>query len=180
LIHRLLVCSVIIAVSGTVSAQLMENETDPNRVPPPPPWKEPTFDAPAPYPLERNLIPVPVEPTDTLKLYLDKSSVQVKDNMTRLVYVIESRTGARNVLVEGFRCSNFNYTTIATGGASDKTLTPIERRTWQPVVFHGRNNFRLYLLRNFLCEVSRTNRRARDVINMVRYPPGDRDPEMTK
>ena len=158
-------------------AQFIDSGTaDPDRIGDPEPWVEPEFDAPN-YPKDGDLVKVQVEPTFTFSMQVDKSSIEVKKGLTRLVYVLESKSGARNVFVEGFRCGDKHYTTYATGGADGK-LYPSKTRDWTRIdkaLVH--NNYRLLWFTYYLCDYHNNNRKPRDVLSLVRYPVYDPDPE---
>ena len=167
--------------AGPVAAQdehpdPLRVEPDPNRFPEPEPWREPGFDMPR-YPRDKDLLRVPVEPNSTFKMYVDRTSVQVKGEVTQLVYVLESKTGAKNVLAEGFRCNKYQYTTYAIGGP-DGVLRPVKNRSWAPVDRStGRNNFRLTWMSRYLCDYFHSNRPRRDVIQLVLVPNPTPDAE---
>ena len=178
--NRIIGLTAIMVLSSQLPAQIHPDfppdGTDPNRFPEPKPWQEPGFGA-FKYPRDEDLIKVQVEPSSTLKMYLDRTSVVVNEGVTRLAYVLESKSGARNVLVEGFRCANFHYTTYATGGPDGK-LYQNKSRAWVGVERVIRqNNFRLLWLTNYLCDFSRANLPRRDVLQMVLLPRDFPHPE---
>ncbi len=128
------------------------------------------------YPEDHNLIDVPVDPNMTLKLLLDGSSVSVTRNETRMVYVLESRQGARNVYYEGFRCSKMQYLSYAFGGA-DRVLQPIPNAEWRTTPDYRRNNFRSFLLKNYICDFAGNHRPARELVRLAKYGGPRPDPE---
>ena len=149
---------------------------DPDRIGDPEPWIEPDFDAPK-YPNDDDLVKVPVEPSFTFKMKVDTNSIAVKNGLTRLSYVLESKSGARNVFVEGFRCNDKHYTTYATGGPDGK-LYPNQSREWTRIdkaLVH--NNFRMLWFTYYLCDYHNNNRKPRDVLRLVNNPDYNPDPE---
>ena len=149
---------------------------DPDRIGDPEPWVEPEFGAPK-YPNDKDLVKVPVEPSFTFRMKVDKSSIAVKNGLTRLIYVLESKSGARNVFVDGFRCNDKHYTTYATGG-SDGNLYPAASREWVRIdkaLVH--NNYRLLWFTYYLCDYHNNNRQPRDILSLVYNPDYAPDPE---
>lgn len=182
---RIISLAVLVLLTGHLAAPIaaqdehpdpLRVEPDPDRFPEPEPWREPGFDTPE-YPRDKDLLRVPVEPNSTFKMYVDRTSVQVKGQVTQLVYVLESKSGAKNVLAEGFRCTNYHYTTYAIGG-TDGVLRPVKNRSWVPVDRNtGRNNFRLTWMSRYLCDFFHKNRPRREVLQLVRVPTSTPDAE---
>lgn len=104
-----------------------------------------------PLPKDANLVLQPANPGDTVKVFVDRTSVQVEDGEARLVYVIEAPSGVRSVFLDGFRCTGRQYSTYATGGGDGK-WTRIETPSWQTAARVRTNNPRAVLLDDgYLC-----------------------------
>ena len=114
------------------------------------PWKESEVAIPA-YPQTRDLLPVARNARDTNKLYVDRTSVAVgADGVARFSVVLESASGARNVLFEGMRCDTREYKTYAIGTSADR-FQAVQRPQWRPIPPHEVNAFRRDLYRNHVC-----------------------------
>jgi hypothetical protein len=84
------------------------------------------------YPKDADLVLQPQDPKDRFRVFVDRSSVSVEGKETRLVYLIETQNGVRNVFLEGFRCAGRTYTTYAIGSGQG-VWQRIETPSWQAV-----------------------------------------------
>lgn len=115
-------------------------------------WRESDVTLPA-YPQERDLAAMPMEPADTLKVYVDRASVtRAADGVLRFTLVVESAQGVRNVLYEGLRCETREYKTYALGVGGK--LEPARQASWQPITYLSQNAFRWQLLKFHACDAS--------------------------
>jgi len=113
-------------------------------------WKELAASLPA-YPDDRDLIPVPMQPADTLKVFLDKKSLsRIDDYVGRYTVVVMSPSGARNVYFEGIRCETKEYKTYALG--ADGAFQPFKPSAWQAIPYFERNAFRFMLYKHYICD----------------------------
>ncbi len=114
-------------------------------------WKEIEAALPA-YPRDQDLIAMRMPVTYTLKVYLDEKSISLaKDGITRFTLVIETVSGNRNVLFEGYHCETREYKTYA-NGAPDKTFEAVKQSKWALVPYYDTNAFRYQLLRYYVCD----------------------------
>jgi hypothetical protein len=133
-------------------------------------WKESPTILPAPPPPTSRLLPVPLGPADTLRLYIDPASLsRLKDGVARLTLVIETASGVRNVFHDGFRCETRAYKTYAVGRA-DGTWLPIRNAEWRPVEFLPTNAYRHHLQKHLICDGHHTARQPAEIIRLIRYP----------
>lgn len=131
-------------------------------------WKELESVLPA-YPDDRDLIPVPLQPADTVKAYLDRKSLsRAADRVGRYTLVLESPSGARNVFFEGIRCETKEYKTYAIG--ADGAFQTMEEPAWRPIPYFERNAFRFTLYKHYVCDDSTSSARTpRELIQSLKY-----------
>jgi hypothetical protein len=126
----------------------------------------PLVELPA-FPKDADLILQPVDPRDTVKVYVDRSSPVVDEKETRVVYVVEAPSGIRNVFLEGLRCEGRLYSTYAIGGG-DGSWRRIEAPAWQMAAHLKTNNPRAVLLDDgYLCGPFRNQLPAREVVRRL-------------
>ena len=132
-------------------------------------WKEADVTLPA-YPADANLVPVPLGPTDRLKLFVDPGSVsRAADRVLRMTLVVESPSGARSVLFDGFRCEQRQYKTYAIGG-SDGRLVAVANAQWQTIPRVAYHAFREFLRVHYVCDDSDSARAPSDFLQRVQQP----------
>src|SRR3989338_2296507 len=101
-------------------------------------WKELEVPLPA-FPDDRDLIPVRMPASYTLKIYLDEKSISLaKDGIARFTLMVETSSGTRNMFYEGLRCDTREYKTYAVG-TLDKTFEPIKKPKWERVPYYETN-----------------------------------------
>ena len=146
---------------------------DPKADPRAKPWVESEVALPH-YPEERDLLPVPPAARDTLKVYIDRTTLmRAADGSVRLSLVVESPRGARNVFFEGVRCETREYKTYAIG-TSERHVTAVPDAAWRPIPRAEYNGFRDYLFRHYLCDANYRARTPTDLVQLiVRGPRGD-------
>jgi len=125
-------------------------------------WKESEPSLP-PYPREENLIAVPLPPTDTLKIYIDRQSLsRGPDRVARFSLVVESPFGARSVFYDGLRCETREYKTYAIGNP-DQAFTPVKNAAWRQIPRPAANTFRYHLYQHYICDAHASPRTPEDV-----------------
>lgn len=132
-------------------------------------WKELDVQLPA-FPDDRNLIPVRMPVTYTLKVYLDEKSIsRAPDGIARYTLVVETLSGARNVFFDGLQCGTREYKTYAVG-MPDKTFEPIKKPKWELVPYYETNAFRFQLMRYYVCDPNllTTALSARELIHRLK------------
>ncbi|MHB8534375.1 MAG: CNP1-like family protein [Sulfuricaulis sp.] len=133
-------------------------------------WKESQIVLPS-YPDDRNLIPVPMNVTDTLKIYIDGKSIsRAKDLVARFSLVVESPSGARSVFYDGLRCETRQYKTYAIGSAKH-SLEPASDPQWRPIPRPEINAFRDDLYRRYVCDSHNSARSPQDIVRALTYQP---------
>jgi hypothetical protein len=133
-------------------------------------WKESAIVLP-PYPDDRNLLPVPMNNNDTLKIYIeDKSISRAPDRVARFSLVVESSSGARSVFYDGYRCETRQYKTYAIG-TSQHTWSPVANTQWQTVPRSEINAFRDVIYRRYVCDGQKSARSPEDLRRLLQYQP---------
>jgi hypothetical protein len=133
-------------------------------------WKESAIELP-PYPDDRNLLPVPMNNIDTLKVYIeDKSISRAPDRVARFSLVVESPSGARSVFYDGYRCETRQYKTYAIG-TSQHTWSPVTNAQWQTVPRSEINAFRDVIYRRYVCDGQKSARSPEDLRRLLQYQP---------
>jgi CNP1-like family len=130
-------------------------------------WTESEIVIPA-YPQDQDLIPVPLPPTATLKVYLDRRSLsRAPDRVARFSLVVESHSGTRSVFYEGLRCETRQYKTYAVGTAN-RTLEAVGHPRWRDIPRPEINDFRFQLYRHFVCDDHDSARAPDDLVRQLK------------
>lgn len=133
-------------------------------------WKESKVAIPS-YPDDRNLLPVPMNVNDTLKIYIDsKSLTRAKDLVERFTLVVESPSGARSVFYDGLRCETRQYKTYAIGTANH-TFEAVKEPRWRTIPRAAINAFRDNLYRNYICDGHASARKPEAIVRLLKYQP---------
>ena len=130
-------------------------------------WQELEGKLPA-YPVKNNLLEVDAG-TDGLQytVYLDEPSlVKGDDNVVRYTVVLVSSTGVRNVTHEGLHCGERKYRRYAYG--VDDQWQPLPDSPWKPLRGRGANKYRLVFYEKFICDPTRLNQSARQILDRFR------------
>lgn len=137
-------------------------------------WKESKFTVPS-YPNDRDLLPVSMPTSSTLKIYIDSKSIsRAPDLVARFTFIVESPSGARNVFYDGLRCETREYKTYAIG-TTNHTLVPVKNPTWQRIPQPEFNAFRDYLYRHYVCDKNAFARSPEDLVRLIKYGSTDSD-----
>ncbi len=129
-------------------------------------WQESEVTLP-PYPKEGDLLPVALPVTDTLKIFIDRSSLsRGADRVARFTLVVESPSGARNVFYDGFRCETREYKTYALG-VSEQAFTPAKNARWRRITQPALNAFRYHLYRNLICDAHSSARTPEELVRLL-------------
>lgn len=145
------------------------------------PWKEGQVDFPD-YPLQENLIKVEVDRVDMpFDFYLDsKSLVSLKnDALVRYTVVVQSNSGAKNVLFEGIRCSTGEYRTYAYG-TLDNSFVKATTSSWKYIEESGFMVHRYNFFKYYMCSDEQGSNPIDEILRKIRYPEdfqisGERD-----
>jgi hypothetical protein len=130
-------------------------------------WQELESELPA-YPEKDNLLEVDAG-TEGLQytVYLDKASIiKSDDNVVRYTVVLVSSTGVRNITHEGLHCGERNYRRYAYG-VNDQ-WQPLPDSPWKPLRGKGANRYRLIFYEKFICDPTRLNQSARQILDRFR------------
>jgi len=119
-------------------------------------WKEGDVVIPA-FPQSDDLIKVEIDKGEQLfNFYIDAKNLSAlpKQGVTRYTVVIESDSGAKNVLFEGIRCQTREYKTYAYG-TYDNKLSKAITSEWKLIreadsMTHRYNFYRYYLCSEYL------------------------------
>ena len=131
-------------------------------------WKESPVAIPA-YPNDADLVAVPVNDTDTLKIYLDRKSIsRAPDRVARFTLVVQSKSGARSVFYDGLRCETRQYKTYAIG-ASDRAFTPVTNPQWRDIPRPEINAFRYQLYSRFVCDENSSARTPDEILRLLEH-----------
>ena len=133
-------------------------------------WKEQEVTIPA-LPKKKHLVALQF-PNSRLKYFIDLKSISVgkKDRVARYTVVIESTSGVQNILYEAIRCHEKDYKTYAfsiSGQPFKKMNTP----KWRLIQGSGVNKYRQVLFDHFICKNSAVRYKAKDIIQVLKYPP---------
>ncbi len=133
-------------------------------------WQESAITLP-PYPDDRDLLPVAMNSTDTLKIFIDgKSITRAADRVARFALVVESPSGARSVFYDGYRCETRQYKTYAFGTAQH-TWSPAANPQWQTIPRSEINAFRDVIYRRYVCDSQKPARSPEDLRHLLQDRP---------
>lgn len=133
-------------------------------------WNESVIVLP-PYPDDRDLLPVPMNSTDTLKIYIDGKSIsRAPDRVARFALVVESPSGARSVFYDGYRCETRHYKTYAIG-TPQHAWTTIANPQWRTVPRSEVNSFRDNIYRRYVCDDNKSARAPENLRRLLKNQP---------
>jgi hypothetical protein len=131
-------------------------------------WQESKTTVPA-YPSDADLVAVPANDNDTLKIYLDRKSIsRAPDRVARFTLVVESRSGARSVFYDGLRCETRQYKTYAIG-TTDRAFTPVTDPQWRDIPRPEINDFRYRLYSRFVCDENSSARTPAEIVSLLKH-----------
>lgn len=115
-------------------------------------WREVSFTIP-PYPQSDDLVEFEADAPGARHTYfLDLEHLSIgQDGVWRYTVVIETSTGARNVMFEGLRCGVREYKTYAVGSTTGK-LQKVRTPTWRSAQMRGPMAYRTALINDYLCD----------------------------
>lgn len=133
-------------------------------------WQESAISLP-PYPDDRDLLPVAMNSTDTLKIFIDgKSITRAPDLVARFALVVESPSGARSVFYDGYRCETRQYKTYAIG-TTQHTWSPAANPQWLTIPRSEINAFRDVIYRRYVCDGQKSARSPQDLRRLLQDQP---------
>ena len=167
--HALMIAALLVAVHAAhakrdqVGEEVQEFPFDENLVEK---WQESKPVIPS-YPNDADLLAVPSDDKDTLKIYLDRKSIsRAPDRVARFTLVVQSRSGARSVFYDGLRCETKQYKTYAIG-TSDRAFTPVTNPQWRDVPRPESNAFRYRLYSRFVCNENSSARAPDEIVRQL-------------
>lgn len=120
------------------------------------------------FPVEDNLLPFEVGPTQTQTFYIDPASLSVGEDEIRYTMVTKSTAGAVNISYEGIHCSTYEFRRYAYGHR-DKKWVMSKNEDWRPVNFYAANRPRAALIQDFFCDLKSIAGSAEDMIFRIRH-----------
>lgn len=123
------------------------------------------------YPLPANLLKVEVDNAGSpYTYYIDTNSLKVLDNSIALyTVVIESESGARNVMFEGIRCQTRESRSYAYGTTNGK-LSAFSSSKWLSLKDASQLPYRFSFYQHYLCDGLQIPYVKAEVINHIKYP----------
>jgi hypothetical protein len=137
-----------------------------------PKWQEGEVAIP-PFPNRDDLVKVEVDRADMpFTFYIDPGSLSVgEDGVTRYTVLIESSSGASNIMYEGIRCSTNEYRTYAYGTHDDK-FSKARTGSWTRITStsSGAMTHRYNFKRYYMCDDIGRPYSASESLQRIRYP----------
>ncbi len=163
-----LICSVLL-LSAPLSAQ-ENDDVDLGDFIEAPKWKESDIVLP-PFPNRDELVKVEVDRVDMpFSFYIDPTSLNVgKDGVSRYTMLIESFSGASNIMYEGINCSTGEYRTYAYGTYDDK-FSKARVSSWSNITSSGAMAHRYNLKHYYLCSDIDSPFPVSESLQRIRYP----------
>jgi len=153
---RTLIACLLLGLGSTAlladNAFVTDPEPDvPASVRPGTPWQEASVELPA-WPKDDDLVELVVDgPPSPFRYFVDARSLRVgPDGAVRYTLVAEGRNGARNVSVEGIRCTPKGRYKIFAYGSGNR-LDRLEGSDWQPISSDPGARYRQDLWRHHFC-----------------------------
>lgn len=138
-------------------------------------WKEQKLKDLPPYPDAEKLLEVHFEhPESRFRFFIDPASVAIgKDRVVRYTLVLESRSGNRNIMYEGMRCSTRDYKTLAYGTKNGE-FRPLGKPKWLSIDRSRSNWFRRDLWEFYLCRSNEvaSQPKVNQILDTIRYYRG--------
>jgi len=134
-------------------------------------WKEDGVVIP-PYPNADDLIPVEVDRAEMpFDFYIDAKNLFASPNsgVIRYTVMIESNSGAKNVLFEGIRCATREFRTYAYG-TYDNKLVKARTSNWDYIHDSGAMVHRYNFYRHYMCSEYLIPNPVDVVLQKVKYP----------
>ena len=135
-----------------------------------PKWQEGDIVIP-PFPNRDDLVKVEVDRVDMpFTFSIDPGSLSVnKDGVSRYTVVIESSSGASNIMYEGIRCVTNEYQTYAYG-THDGGFSKARSSSWTKITSSGAMAHRYNLRRYYLCNDFDQPFSASESLQRIRNP----------
>lgn len=132
-------------------------------------WQEDKIIVPA-FPQKKDLLTISTPAQRSMRLFLDTRSLTLgKDFVTRLTYVIETQSGARNVFYEGIRCSTRQYKTYAIGDDKQEFIVQ-NNAQWHDLPYHEDQTLRYTLFKHYLCDKTAIPKTPKEIVRAIRMP----------
>ncbi|WP_126456134.1 CNP1-like family protein [Sulfuriflexus mobilis] len=135
-----------------------------------PAWEEGNVSIPA-YPSADDLLKVDVDNANRpYTFYVDEKNLSVSDSgVVRYSVVIESDSGARNVMFEGLNCAAGEYRTYAYGN-SDGGFSEARSSHWERINDEGVMAHRINFKRYYMCDQLNQPYSVKEMLRRIRYP----------
>ncbi|MDT8403267.1 CNP1-like family protein [Sulfuriflexus sp.] len=135
-----------------------------------PSWEEEEVILP-PFPKRDDLLKLEVDRVDMpFSFYIDPASLNVgKDGVSRYTIVIESNSGASNVMHEGIRCTTQEYRTYAYG-THDGQFSKAQTSNWTRISSSDAMAHRYNLKAYYLCSGIDRPLSTSESLRRMRYP----------
>ncbi len=133
-------------------------------------WQEQEKPLPA-YPLEAGLIEVkPDGARGSFQYRLDTESLSTHpDGIVTYTVIVQSDSGAQNVLFEGIRCSTKEYKTYGVGTA-EQQLQPVKETSWRKIYNKDPIRHRIELYTYYVCDANQSVLPPKRIIERLRHP----------
>lgn len=136
-----------------------------------PAWQEGKVALPD-FPQKDDLIKVEVDRVDMpFSFYLDSKNLtsSTKQGLVKYTVLVESNSGAKNILFEGLRCELEQYKTYAYG-TYDNKFVKAKTSEWRFIRDNGHMVHRYNFLRYYMCNEQREPYPASEIIRKIKYP----------
>lgn len=134
-------------------------------------WSELQAQIP-PYPKDADLLRFDAGSATAHRFFVDPGSISIgEDGVVRYILVVRTGGGATNVTFEGMRCETREQKTYAIGhrdGAWVRARNP----KWRRIESREINRHHGVLYVEFFCRGKSPSRNVRDIIALLRNPPG--------
>lgn len=146
-----------------------------------PKWKEKNAVIP-PFPNADDLLKVEIDKADApFNIFLDSKNLTASSNagIIRYSVVIESDSGAKNVMYEGIRCLTGEFRTYAYGTYENK-FVKASSSEWRPIANKTSMPHRYNFYLHYMCNEYQSSNSVPDILRKVKYPEdfevsGERD-----
>jgi hypothetical protein len=133
-------------------------------------WQEQEKLLPA-YPQDAGLIEIKPDGARAAHQYrLDPQSLTTHpDGVVTYTVVVQSESGAQNVLFEGIRCASKEYKTYAIGAEGGR-LEPVKQASWRKIFNKDPIRHRIELYTYYACDAHQFALPPKRIIERLRHP----------
>lgn len=133
-------------------------------------WQEQEKPSPA-YPQDADLIEIKPDGARGPHQYrLDTKSLSAyPDGVVTYTMIVQSQSGAQNILFEGIRCTTKEYKTYGVG-TTQQQFQRVKETSWRRIFNKDPIRHRIELFSYYLCDANQTPLPPKSIVERLRHP----------